>query len=61
MAFLGFAICIGNWVSMLAIMLPITWAFLHRISIEEPALRAGLGQAYITYSARTKGLIPFVF
>ncbi len=61
MAFLGFAICIGNWVSMLAIMVPITWAFLRRIGIEEPALRAGLGEAYITYSARTKRLIPFVF
>ena len=60
-AFLGFGICLGNWVSLLVIMLPITWAFMRRISLEEAVLRSALGEPYIAYSQGTKRLIPFVY
>ena len=60
-AFLGFGICLGNWLSILILMLPITLALLRRIAIEEAALRAGLGARYAAYARRTKRLIPFLY
>lgn len=60
-ALLGFAITIGNWLALLIMVVPITAAFMRRIQIEEAALRAGLGENYVTYSARTKRLLPFIY
>jgi len=60
-AFLGLAICTGNLVSLLVMMVPVTWAFMRRIRLEEAVLRQGLGPSYIEYSNRTKRLIPFVY
>lgn len=59
--FIGFAICVGNALSMLVILLPTFCAFLYRIRIEEQALQNGLGENYVTYMRRTKRLIPFVY
>jgi protein-S-isoprenylcysteine O-methyltransferase Ste14 len=60
-AFLGFGLCIGNWVSLLVMMIPVTWAFMERVRLEESVLRGALGAAYIDYSRRTKRLIPFIY
>ncbi len=38
LAFLGIALCLANWLSLLIIMVPILWAFTWRISTEEAAL-----------------------
>ena len=61
LAFLGLALCFGNLVSMVLLVIPPTAAFLHRIRIEEEALHSGLGEPYTRYMARTKRLIPFVY
>ena len=61
LAFLGFALTLGNWLSIIVIMLPIFLAFRYRMNVEERALRTGLGQAYDAYSRRTKRLLPFVY
>jgi protein-S-isoprenylcysteine O-methyltransferase len=61
LAFLGFGICLGNWFSLLAVTLPVAWAFLRRIEIEEAALAGALGDAYRDYARRTKRLVPFVY
>ena len=60
-AFLGLGICVGNWVSLLVIMIPITWAFIKRIDIEEVVLRSALDGPYAAYSRRTRRLVPFVY
>ena len=53
--------CFGSgWgaLAVAALMLP---AYAHRISIEERALVAGLGEAYERYRQRTRRLIPYVY
>jgi protein-S-isoprenylcysteine O-methyltransferase Ste14 len=54
-------LALRNWASLLALLIPITAAFLYRISVEERALRAGFGDAYAQYARRTRRLIPFVY
>jgi protein-S-isoprenylcysteine O-methyltransferase len=61
LAFLGLALCLGNWASLLLVMLPITWAFARRIAIEEHALANALGSPYTRYMQRTKRLAPYLY
>jgi protein-S-isoprenylcysteine O-methyltransferase len=61
LAFLGVGVYFGNWLSVLAIMLPITLATIHRITVEEAALTRKLGAAYEAYCSRTKRLVPGVY
>ena len=61
LAFIGFAMVLHNWASVLMISLPITLAFLYRINVEERALVQALGERYRDYIKRTKRLIPLVY
>lgn len=61
MAFLGFALRLGNWAALLVLLVPIFAAFFYRISVEEEALRVALGENYAAYSRRTKRLVPFIY
>ncbi len=61
LAFAGFGICLGNWISLLVLIVPIGWAFLRRIQIEESALIRALGDDYAAYARRTRRLVPFVY
>jgi len=61
LAFVGYGICLGNWVSLVAVTLPITWAFMRRIEVEEAALNRALGESYAAYSRRTRRLLPWVY
>ncbi|MBZ5536747.1 MAG: isoprenylcysteine carboxylmethyltransferase family protein [Acidobacteriia bacterium] len=60
MAFLGLGFSFANWLSLAAIVVPITLAVLNRISKEEAVLRQALGEAYTAYCTRTKRLLPGV-
>lgn len=60
-AFLGFGLSLGNWLSILLVTLPILGAFLWRIQLEESVLLESLGDDYRAYIRRTKRLIPFVY
>jgi len=60
-AFLGYGVCLGNKVALLALTVPIVLAFLQRIKVEEAALQAALGDAYRSYARRTRALVPFVY
>jgi protein-S-isoprenylcysteine O-methyltransferase Ste14 len=60
-AFLGFALTLGNWAALLVMIVPICWAFIYRINIEERALVSALGERYVAYTRRTKRLVPFVY
>jgi protein-S-isoprenylcysteine O-methyltransferase len=61
LAFFGYGICLGNWVSLAALTLPIGWAFMRRIEVEELALNRALGESYAAYSRRTKRLVPCLY
>jgi len=58
LAFLGLGVFFGNWLSVIVLFVPITFAVIHRIRIEESVLEGALGPAYSAYCARTKRLIP---
>lgn len=61
LAFAGYGICLGNWVSLLAVTAPIARAFLLRIEVEERALGDALGDDYRRYASRTRKLLPLVY
>ena len=61
LAFVGFGLCLHNWLALLVLLIPITGAFLWRIHVEERALTHALGNEYRHYASRTKRLIPFVW
>jgi protein-S-isoprenylcysteine O-methyltransferase Ste14 len=59
--FLGYALCLGNMLSVAVILVPVIGVFLYRIHVEERVLRNGLGENYDAYCRRTKRLIPLVY
>jgi len=61
LSFLGLGISFANWLSILAIIVPITVAFLHRVRIEEAALHQAFGEEYAGYARRTRRFVPFLF
>jgi protein-S-isoprenylcysteine O-methyltransferase Ste14 len=61
LAFLGLGVMFANWLSFIAIVVPITLAVLNRIAKEESALRDALGASYVAYCSRTKRLVPGLF
>ncbi|MFO1394504.1 MAG: isoprenylcysteine carboxylmethyltransferase family protein [Steroidobacteraceae bacterium] len=61
LAFVGYGICLGNWISLAVVTVPIAWAFMRRIEVEELALNGALGERYVAYARRTKRLVPWVY
>ena len=61
LAFVGFALSLGNWAALLVILLPIGAAFICRMNVEEEALSRALGPRYAEYMKRTKRLVPFIY
>jgi protein-S-isoprenylcysteine O-methyltransferase len=61
LAFLGWAMTLGNWVAMAVVMVPIFVAFMRRMKVEEDALRGALGDRYADYMNRTKRLVPGIY
>jgi protein-S-isoprenylcysteine O-methyltransferase len=61
MAFVGLGLCLGNWASLAAIVVPIVLVFLRRMHIEEAALLQAFGDQYRDYMRRTKRLIPAIY
>jgi protein-S-isoprenylcysteine O-methyltransferase len=61
MAFLGLALCLANWASLVVMVVPVFLVFLWRMHVEEGALLQALGNQYRNYMNRTKRLIPAVY
>lgn len=61
LAFYGLAVGLGNVLSLLAIVLPVTWAFLRRIRVEEATLTQAFPREYPDYAAHSWRLLPFVW
>lgn len=59
--FLGISTSISNWLSVLAMIFPITFGYLYRIYVEEKFLIEQFGEDYLSYQKRTKRLIPMIF
>ena len=60
LAFAAFAVTLQNWISIIAVLVPIGMALAYRIRIEEAALTKAFGDEYRKYSTTTKRLIPGV-
>lgn len=59
--FLGFGLALGNWLSVIVVVVLNTAAYLVRIREEEAALTAGLGERYASYCRHTARLIPHIY
>lgn len=59
--FLGIATSMSNWLSIIAMMVPVLIGFLHRIRVEERFMVVQIGLKYIDYQHRTKRLIPRIY
>ncbi|MDQ2867244.1 MAG: isoprenylcysteine carboxylmethyltransferase family protein [Verrucomicrobiota bacterium] len=60
-AFLGFGLTLASWPTLALILVPIFFAFVYRMQVEERALADALGESYHAYCRRTKRLVPFVY
>ena len=60
-AFVGWAMTLGNWIAMAVVLVPIFVAFVRRMNVEEEALRGALGKPYADYMKRTKRLVPGLY
>lgn len=52
---------LGNWAGLLALLACMGTAYAYRISVEEAALVAALGEPYKEYMRRTRRLVPFLY
>jgi protein-S-isoprenylcysteine O-methyltransferase Ste14 len=59
--FIGIAISISNWLSILLMMIPVALGYLYRIKVEEKFMSDQLGEDYKKYQERTKKIIPVVY
>ena len=60
-SFLGLGIAFSNWLAILVIVIPIYFAYLNRIRIEEAALMQTFGDDYKNYISRTRRLLPGIY
>jgi protein-S-isoprenylcysteine O-methyltransferase Ste14 len=58
---LGFGLALGNWVSLLIMVLVPPIGIIRRIGVEETTLVAVMGQPYADYRTRTKRIIPGIW
>ncbi len=59
--FLGISISMSNWLSILAMMIPVFIGYLYRIKVEERFMTEQMGENYINYQNRTKKMIPMIY
>jgi protein-S-isoprenylcysteine O-methyltransferase len=60
-AFFGFSVALGNWLSVVVVLLVTPSIYLYRIHEEETALNGAFGDVYRAYCRRTKCLIPGLY
>jgi len=61
LVFAGIGVTLANWLSLVALILLSLLALMYRIHVEETALAGTLGDAYRSYAASRKRIIPFVW
>jgi protein-S-isoprenylcysteine O-methyltransferase Ste14 len=60
-SFLGFGLSLSNLISLFIIIIPVFFAMIHRIKIEEKLLVDQFGIEYIDYMKKTYRLIPWIY
>jgi protein-S-isoprenylcysteine O-methyltransferase len=60
-AYFGFGLALGNWLSVLILMAVLPALYLYRMHEEDAAMLAAFGDQYRAYCARTRRLIPWVY
>lgn len=58
---IGFGLAMGNWLGLAILLCLMGIGYAYRISVEEAALTAALGEPYAQYMRRTRRLAPFLF
>ena len=59
--FIGLSISLSNWLSILAMTIPVVIGYGYRIKVEERFMRDQLGTDYLDYQKRTKRIIPMIY
>jgi protein-S-isoprenylcysteine O-methyltransferase Ste14 len=59
--FLGISVSLSNWLSILAMMLPLAVGYGYRIKVEEKFMIEQLGKKYLAYQERTRRIIPLIY
>jgi protein-S-isoprenylcysteine O-methyltransferase Ste14 len=59
--FIGISISLSNWLSILAMTIPIAIGYGYRIKVEERFMLEQLGKKYLDYQKRTKRIIPMIY
>lgn len=59
--FTGISTSLSNWLSLLAMLIPITLGYLYRIKVEESFMIEQLGEDYLHYQERTDRIIPMIY
>jgi len=60
-SFVGLGLALSNWIAIGFVAIPITYAFVRRIGIEERALLQEFGPEYDHYCRTTWRLIPWLY
>jgi protein-S-isoprenylcysteine O-methyltransferase Ste14 len=58
--FVGFGLALQSWGAILALVPIFAVVYGYRMRVEEQVLISEFGEAYVSYSRRTKRLIPYV-
>jgi len=61
LSFFGLWICMSNWISICILIIPISYALVNRMQIEEQALKDASEKEYLNYCSKTCRLIPKVY
>ena len=61
LSFFGIGLTFANWLSVLVIFVPVLWAFIYSIRVEEQALATHFGDEYVRYCRTTRRLVPGIF
>jgi protein-S-isoprenylcysteine O-methyltransferase Ste14 len=61
LSMLGLGALLESWASLLALLAVMTTAVVYRVRVEERALVDEMGEAYVSYAAGRKRLVPLVW
>lgn len=61
LAVIGIGLVIGNWLSLVALVVSVGIGLVYRIDVEDRALLGDLGDDYREYAATHKRIVPFVW
>jgi protein-S-isoprenylcysteine O-methyltransferase Ste14 len=61
LSFAGLGLSMNNWLSLILIFIPVLFAFIHRMNIEEKVLTGQFGKQYSDYIGKTNRIVPFVY